>query len=119
MRKIRFTEKQNISLIKQAEAGMSIKEQFRKSYLTSAIKLKTLGLTNSFALLRAKFRLDICHLISQLKLCKRNAYLSHQVNLVQLHESLDLKSVTGRLNQLTRRESNGFKNRGICLSSTT
>ena len=95
MRKIRFTEKQNIGLIKQAEAGMSIKEQCRKSYLTSAIKLKTLGLTNSFAVLRAEFRLDICHHISHRKLCKRYAYLSHQVNLTQLHGPLDFKSQFG------------------------
>ena len=95
MRKIRFTEKKNISLIKQAMARISIKEQFRKSYLTSAIKLKTLGLTNSFAVLRAEFRLDICHHISQLKLGKRYAYLSHQVNLVQLRGSLDFKSQFG------------------------
>ena len=58
---------------------MSIKEQRRNQN-------EDFGLTNTFALLRVEFRLGVSHHKSQLKMCKRSAYLLHSVNAAQLHE---------------------------------
>ena len=52
MRKSSSTKEKITSFIKQAEAGMSIKEQRRNQN-------EDLGLTNTFALLRVEFRLGV------------------------------------------------------------